>query len=123
MTVDGGAGRADVEQSVSRPWLVAAGVATAALVVVLLVPGLEGPQPFRGFGLLEHVLAFGLLTVLWRCAVARSAGLVLALLSLATATEILQATLASGRDGSVADLLAAVVGVVVGAAVPYPPGR
>ena len=101
----------------------AAGAATLVVLVVLLLPEAPGPRPFDRVDLLQHALTFGVLTILWRLAVARRARLVVALVALGAVTEVLQATLVEGRTGTASDLLADAVGVAVAAALPWPRGR
>ena len=83
-------------------------------LVVLFVPGDDVPAAPAGVDKLVHLLLFLALAVTGRWAGVRARPLAVGLLAYAAVSEVLQAVTPFARSGSLADLAADALGVLVG---------
>lgn len=98
-----------------RLWRVAAAVVTAAVLLLLVLPGDHLPvHPLTGLDKLAHLASYLLIGLTWHRAGVRPAWILGLGLLLALGTEAAQGTLARGREPEVLDAAANVAGLVLG---------
>lgn len=107
-----------------RLWRVAAVATTAAVLLLLLLPGHRLPvASLARLDTLAHAASYVLIGVTWHRAGVPVRWLLGLGLLMAVGTEVAQGTLASGRSAELGDVAANIAGLLAGVAASWAVGR